>query len=135
MVMGPDPIGRALRSTAAPDQTSDMRNAYTQERRDRGLKDKFESTSRPMVRISPPTRSCARKRPMQTSAQGLVAPAADVTRQDQGEDRHAAFNTACMEPIFARLERLDDLRSVKSNVSSGESRSGEALLWYGASVS
>ena len=40
-----------------------------------------------------------------------------------------------MEPIFARLERFDDLRSVKPNVSSGESRSGEALLWYGASAS
>ena len=72
---------------------------------------------------------------MQTSAQELAAPAADVTRQDQGEDRHAASDPACMEPIFARLERFDDLRSVKPNVSSGESRSGEALLWYGASAS
>src|SRR3954467_5780401 len=87
-----------------------------------------------MVRISPPTRSCARKRPMQTSSGTRRACRG---RNPSGSRRRSArgVNTACMEPIFARLERFDDLRSVKPNVSSGESRSGEALLWYGASVS
>src|SRR4051794_21309072 len=87
-----------------------------------------------MVRISPPTRSCARKRPMQTSSGTRRACRG---RNPSGSGRRSArgVNTACMEPIFARLERFDDLRSVKPNVSSGESRSGEALLWYGASAS
>src|SRR3954464_3927179 len=43
--------------------------------------------------------------------------------------------TECSGHTLIRPERFDDLRSVKPNVSSGESRSGEALLWYGASAS